>query len=340
LLVGALRERGVCNAIACRPKAPLEARARAAGVPTLPLAGGSLRALGDVVRAARGFDLLHCHTARAHSLVTLAAPALRQPVVVTRRVDFRPSQSRFNRWKYRRAARVICISEFIARQLEQWGVSRHKLIVIPSAVPMPSSSDAAVRRAQEWRCQLNLSSDQKLVGNIAALVGHKDHATLLRAAREVAAQRKDIVFVIVGDGELRTDLEQLHRKLGLEGTVRFVGFLPQAEELLPAFDVFAMSSCMEGLGSIVLDAFAAGVPVAVTAGGGLPELVRDGQTGLLVPVSDASALANAIVRLLDQPDLAKKLIGNARAWVQENFSVPRMAESYWRVYQEILKPQN
>jgi len=131
-------------------------------------------------------------------------------------------------------------------------------------------------------------------------------------------------------------LLSLRRELGLEEKVLMPGFIPQAEELLPAFDVFAMSSCMEGLGSIVLDAFAAGVPVAATAGGGLPELVRAGENGMLAPVGDAPALADAIDCLLENPVLAKEFSSRARKRVEAEFSVARMVEQYQTVYEKIL----
>jgi len=129
----------------------------------------------------------------------------------------------------------------------------------------------------------------------------------------------------------------LRHELGLDETVLMPGFVPRAEECLPAFDVFVMSSCMEGLGSIVLDAFAAGVPVAATAGGGLPELVRNDQTGLLVSVGDATALADAVTRLLDDESLCNRLSSSARAWLEKECSVDKMTSGYLEIYRSILK---
>jgi glycosyltransferase involved in cell wall biosynthesis len=143
--------------------------------------------------------------------------------------------------------------------------------------------------------------------------------------------------VVIGEGNLHGDLLQLRRELGLEQRVKFLGYLPEAERFLPAFDVFAMSSCMEGLGSIILDAFAAGVPVAATTAGGIPELVRNGETGLLTPVGDASALAASIVRLLDDRVEADQLSQRAKKFVAEEFSVDRMADRYVEVYEKVLK---
>jgi glycosyltransferase involved in cell wall biosynthesis len=305
-------------------------------VSTLPIPGNNFGAAIALVRAARDFDLIHCHTGRAHSLVALTAGFHRTPFLVTRRVDFLPGRGWFNRYKFRKAARVVCISRFIADQLANWGVSKERLVVIPSTVPLPNEKLLTPEHREAVRARFGISSQTKVIGNIAALVGHKDHATLLRTAKVLTGRRPDVRFVILGDGELKEKLLSLRRDLGLEEKVLMPGFVPQAEECLPAFDVFAMSSCMEGLGSIVLDAFAAGVPVAATAGGGLPELVRPGENGLLAPVGDARALADAINCLLENPAVAEELSSKAKQRVRSEFSVAQMVEQYQAVYEKVF----
>jgi glycosyltransferase involved in cell wall biosynthesis len=329
------RRQGVDSQIACRGHSTLEQMASSEGVPTISLPSASPGALLGLARAGRAFDLLHCHTGRAHSLGALSILIRPKPCVVSRRVDFLPGNSRFNHWKYRRVDRVVCVSKCIEGILRRWGVAAEKTEVIYEAVPAGPYASRE-ESSKEIRERIGLSSDDKLVGNIAALVGHKDQATLLRAAAVVIAKRPKVAFVIVGQGELEKSLLELRSQLHLESVVHFTGFIPQAQRLMPAFDVFAMSSSMEGLGTIVLDAGMARVPVAATAGGGLPEVVIDEQTGLLVPVANAEALANAIMRLLDEPDLALKLATNAQRRVQTEFSVPHMAGRYVDVYHRIL----
>jgi glycosyltransferase involved in cell wall biosynthesis len=336
LLAAGLPQRGVTSIVGCRPGAPLAQRTLASSLATLPIPGNNFGAAIALARAARNFDLIHCHTGRGHSLAAFTAGFHRTPFLVTRRVDFLPGRGWFNRYKFRTAARVVCISRFIADQLADWGVPREQLVIIPSAVPLPDPAFLTPAHRQAVRARFGIPAQTRLIGNIAALVGHKDHATLLRAAKVLTERRTDVRFLILGDGELRESLLALRRELGLEEKVLMPGFVPQAEELLPAFDAFAMSSCMEGLGSIVLDAFAAGVPVAATAGGGLPELVLPDENGLLVPVGDAAALANAINRLLEDHALATELGVKARQRVESEFSVARMVDQYQAVYKEIL----
>jgi glycosyltransferase involved in cell wall biosynthesis len=323
------------SSIACRRGSPLGTMAAAQAIPVFNLPIVAPAALAKLIQLTRAFDLLHCHSARAHSLAALATLIHKKPLVVSRRVDFVPKNNWFNRFKYRRASKVVCVSHFVANLMREQGLSTEHLVVIHDAVPDEALPPKEVC-LQQLRAKAALPAGKRIVGNIAALVPHKDHATLLRAAQSVAAQRDDVIFVVIGEGELRADLLRLRAELRLEKTVYFTGFIPQAQQLLPAFDVFAMSSCMEGLGSIVLEAGMAGIPVAATAGGGLPEIVEDNQTGLLVPVGDAPALANAILRLLSDPLLAVRLAESARSRVRAEFSVAHMTRKYVAVYQEVL----
>jgi glycosyltransferase involved in cell wall biosynthesis len=169
-----------------------------------------------------------------------------------------------------------------------------------------------------------LPKDGPLVGNVARLAPQKDHATLIEAARLVPQAH----FAIVGDGELRADLER--RAEGLP--VLFTGAREDVPDLLASFDVFAFPSLYEGLCVAVIEAQAAGVPVVATPVGGIRETVVDGETGLLVPTRDPQALAAAIRRLLEDPELARRLADEARRRVRECFSERRMVEETLRLY--------
>ena len=136
------------------------------------------------------------------------------------------------------------------------------------------------------------------MGNVAALTGHKDHATLVEAMALLRPRAPEARLVIAGEGELRSDLEALVRERGLEDRVIFAGFRRDLDRLLPAFSVFCLSSHLEGLGTSVLDAMAFGLPVVATAAGGIPEAVQDGVTGRVVPPRDPGALAGALAEVL------------------------------------------
>ena len=141
-----------------------------------------------------------------------------------------------------------------------------------------------------------------LVGNVAALVPHKGQRYLIEAAHLVVREIPDARFVILGEGELREHLERLVHEHNLEKHVLLPGFRTDVLGCIKGFDVFAMSSVTEGLGTSLLDAMACATPIVATRTGGIPEIVEDGVNGLLVPPRDAPALARAIVRLLnDEP---------------------------------------
>jgi glycosyltransferase involved in cell wall biosynthesis len=168
-----------------------------------------------------------------------------------------------------------------------------------------------------------LRSDRPLVGNVARLAPQKDHRTLVEAARLVP----EADFVIVGDGELRGELE------GAAGpNVRLLGERGDVPELLASFDVFAFPSLFEGLCLAVIEAQAAGVPVVATPVGGIRETVVDGETGLLVPPRDPGALAAAIRRLLDDRPAAEAMAAEGKRRVHERFSVERMVAETLRLY--------
>jgi len=333
LLARALSDQGIPSGIACRRGAPLADYARKMQLPIVPLGGDTVRMTVGLAWAARGFDLIHCHTGRAHSLATVTAAVHRKPVIVTRHIELRPPTTWFNRFKFRKAAAVVGVSEAVTAQLRSWGVPESKLKMIPYGVP-PLKTDP--RRADELRQRLGIAAAQRVVGTIGALVDHKDHEVLLRAAQRVARQRSDVRFVIVGEGERRPVLIKLRDDLGLKGVVELAGYVPEAAECLPAFQVFVLSSNMEGLPNVILEAFGAGVPVAATAASGTPQLVRDGETGLLVPVGNDAALADAILRLLNDPALAQRVAAAARRYVETEFTMERMADQYRAVYEEVL----
>ncbi|MBI3395419.1 MAG: glycosyltransferase [Spirochaetia bacterium] len=149
------------------------------------------------------------------------------------------------------------------------------------------------------RGEFGVPGDEILFGNVAALVDHKDQATLLRAVGCMKDQALSGFRVfIVGEGELRLSLEALSAQLGISHLVRFTGFRRDVPAFLSAFDVFVMSSKEEGLGTAVLDAMAAGLPVVCTDGGGLPEMIENEKGGLLSPARNPEALAASMALLL------------------------------------------
>ena len=143
-----------------------------------------------------------------------------------------------------------------------------------------------------------------VVGNVAALVPHKGQRYLVEAARHVVQQLPDARFVILGEGDLREHLDKLVKERHLQKHVLLPGFRTDVLGCIKGFDLFAMSSVTEGLGTSLLDAMACARPIVATTAGGIPEIVEDNVNGLLVPPRDQTALANAIVHP-DEPGCAR-----------------------------------
>jgi glycosyltransferase involved in cell wall biosynthesis len=322
--------------LACRRGGVLDARARAAGLDVRaipfrgdlwpPAAWGLARVLREV--APRVVQLHDPHALSAGLLARALGP--RVPLVATRRVDFRLAGA-LSRAKYRAAARVVAVSGAIADVLEQDGIARSSIRVVHEGVPdrAPAPGGREALRA------LGIPDGALVVGNVAALTDHKDHRTLLDAAARVVRTRPDARFVVVGDGELRAPLEAQARALGLGDRCVFAGFRRDLDVLLPAFDVFCLSSHMEGLGTSLLDAMAFARPVVATRAGGIPEAVEDGVTGRVVPARDPEALGAALADLLG--DAAQRAAWGAagRARFLERFTARRMAEATVAVLEEV-----
>jgi len=315
------------------PGGPLLDRARALGVEVerwSPLGEWDVAALLRAAAALRRFgpEVAHCHSAHAHALGIPAARLARVPVaVVSRRVDFAVAGNPLSRLKYRLPVdRYLCISRGVMEVMGQAGIPASRLALVPSGVDLPAAGSApAGAPAADLRALMGVAPDAPVVGTVAALAPHKDHATLLRAAAGVIARRPEVHFTWVGEGECRAALERQRAELGLVANVHLVGFRADALGLLAQFTVFALSSHLEGLCTSLLDAQSLGVPIVATAVGGVLDVVEDGVTGRLVPGRDPEALARALLEALDHPAESRQWAERARDSVRR-FSVERMVE--------------
>jgi glycosyltransferase involved in cell wall biosynthesis len=279
---------------------------------------------------------VHCHSAHAHALGVPAATWAGAAVVVSRRVDFAVASHPLSRLKYRLAVdRYLCISRGVMEVMRRAGVAESRLALVPSGVELPDRA-ALAHGARDLRALIDVPSATAVVGTVAALAPHKNHADLLRAAARVRALRPDVHFVWVGEGECRAGLERERDRLGLEATVHLLGFRDDALALLAQFTLFALASYLEGLCTSLIDAQALGVPIVATDVGGIPDVVADGRTGRLVPARDPTALASAILEALAGPERARAWADAARRSVVA-FGAERMVERTLQVYDEVLR---
>ena len=343
LLLRGLGARGH-DVLLLAPEGPLLEKSRAAGIETRvwPARGewdvASLLGARAAIGAFRA-EMVHGHSARAHALGVPAANLERVPVVVSRRVDFGVAGNPLSALKYRMGVeRYLCISRGVMDVMRSAGIPETRLALVPSGVELPDLAAVRAARAgaRTLRETLGLPEGAPVVGTVAALAPHKNHADLMRAAAIVRRTRPDVRFAWAGEGECRPALERQRRELGLEDTVHLLGFRADVHALISQFTLFALSSYLEGLCTSLLDAQALGIPIVATAVGGIPDVIEDGRNGRLVPGRDPAAFAAAVLEALASPDRAAAWAAAGRESVR-SFTADAMVTNTLRVYDDVLR---
>jgi glycosyltransferase involved in cell wall biosynthesis len=303
----------------------------------------ALAALWRVLRRERP-DLVHTHSSKAGALGRTAAWLAGVPAVHTVHGwsfhDYMPWAARrlyvsAERVLARRTQRLIVVSRRDRDKGLRAGIGRaSQYVLVRSGVDLGTfradpAGGAAVRAA------LGLPAGARVVGAVTRLTEQKDPRTLLRVAARVIPERADVYFVLAGDGPLRRELEETAATLGLGARIRFLGICRDVPALMTAFDVLVACSLWEGLPRVVPEAMAVGVPVVAAGVDGVPEAIEDGVSGLLAPPGDVTGLADRLLRILSDADLARRLAGSARDRVQE-FDLSLMIAQLDGVYRDVL----
>jgi glycosyltransferase involved in cell wall biosynthesis len=338
LLCG-LKERGCRNILVCPQDSSIAAAAHdAAEIIALPMGGdldfGFITRLRRVIREKRP-DLVHLHSRRgADMLGGIAARLEKVPVILTRRVD-NPESRFIARFKYRLYDKVLTISEGIRQVLIAEGVPAGKVECVHSAV------DCARYRPEcdhAWfNATFGVEPGDRVIGMVAQFIERKGHRHLLVAISELAREFPRLRVLLFGKGPLEAEVAAQVREFGLESRVHFGGFREDLERVLPCLELLAHPAEMEGLGVSLLQAAACAVPIVASAVGGIPEAVRHGENGLLVPPADPAALTAALAELLRDSVKARRLGDAGRRLVEREFSIAAMVEGNLAAYRRQLK---
>ncbi len=316
-------------------------------VPFDPIPALKLRRLVDgraieVILTTHVWSLLYASALRV--VMGSRAPALVATVHSYRRPAASARLEPLWRLALRSAERVIAVSSAQAEWLiEEHRLARDRVRVLPNAI----EPERFTTRRSTLRDE-STAPGERILLCVARLVSEKDHATLLEAFRIVARQHQDLTLVLVGDGPLRQELErraeEIERELSPRGgpagamkRVQFIGAVSVTREWLARAEVFVLASRHESQGIVLLEAMASGLPVVATRVGGIPEMVIDGDTGLLVPPESPAALASAIVRLLEDRTLAAAMGRAGRARVEQHFSIRARAASLAGIFRELAR---
>lgn len=275
-------------------------------------------------------DIVHAHTGNAHTLAVEAFLG-RVPIVTTRRVDFPIKDNRASRRKYGAPGQhFIAISNAIRDVLVAGAVPAERIDIVHSGIDVDRVTGGDGRRLRaEW-----LAGDNgPLIGFIGALVDHKAPWVLARAAAAIRTRLPGARVVMVGDGELRPMVRDI--RAASPDALLLPGWRDDIADCYAAFDLFVMPSKLEGLCTALIDALAAGVPCVASRAGGIPDVITDGENGLLVEPENEAALVEAIVRLYNDEPLRARFIESGRQRVAELFTADAMVTGTERVYQRL-----
>ena len=339
----AMRQRGHRTAFVCDPRGELYQRARLQNFPVTPLVFGGIKNLGAWVGLRRllsraAVDILNTHSSLDSWVGTLAWRSLRnRPLLVrTRHLSTRVRDNRPTRWLYQTPAAIITTGKVTKDLLiERLGVPARRIFSIPTGVEL--AEFAPQEKSRELLAQLQIPADAFIFGSVAVLRSWKGHLDLLEAFHELLQQGARAFLLLVGEGPYRVVIEEKIAQLGLQHRVRLAGFRDQVAPWFALMDVKVLASyANEGVPQSLLQALAMARPVVGTTVGGIPEVIVDAETGLLVPPRDTRSLAQAMGRLMADPDYRRALGRRGRELVVEKFSMEQMAAEIEAVY-EVLR---
>ena len=288
------------------------------------------------------FSLIHTHGYKANILGGTAAKLAGVKGVATVHLHTETSY-RLRLYKIidllalRFFPKVIAVSESIRQHLIANGLPPEKVVTVHNAIDLEAfTSSVSSPNDKVLENQLGISGDQIIVSIVGRLTSQKGHHYFLESAKRVLEVLPKTRFLIVGDGPLRENLEGLSLSLGIAQAVRFLGYRQDIATLMGMSDVIVMPSLKEGLPYVLLEALALARPVVGTPVGGIPEVVKHGETGFLVPPKDSESLAEAVIQVLRNPEKAARLGERGRELVSREFNIETMVRKIAAVYAEVL----
>jgi len=301
-------------------------------------AADDIRAFMDIYKILRREkpDVFHINSSKMGGMGAVAARFARVPEIVFTahgwefngpRPEWQKSILKFFVWlTLLFSSKVICVSEKMQSDVETWPFIKRKLTVIHNGV---APFDLLPR--EQARAELGIHPDTFVVGTISELRKIKGPDILLRAWKDFRKDN-DGVLVVIGDGEERDTLHALTRALGISDSVYFLGFMDNARKFLRAFDVFVLASRSEALGYVLIEAGYASLPVIATEVGGIPEVVKDLETGALVQPEYPEEICHVLQNFSKEPELMRTLGSNLNTFVREEYSLNQMFDKTFALY--------
>ena len=306
----------------------------------------TLRAVLRLMQRHRPY-IVHTHTAKAGFIGRLAARLARVPIVVHTfhgnvfKGYFSPAKTRLfialERWLARGTDRIIVLSEQQKQEILSLGIGRpEQFRIVPLGLDLSRFARELPPRGAIRR-ELGVDESTPLIGIVARLVPIKAIHLLLEAAPAILKQYPQALFLLIGDGESRDELDQLAHRLKIEKSVRFLGFRADLPQLYADLDCAVLCSLNEGLPVAIIEALASARPVVATDVGSVANLVQLGRTGVLVPPGEPQPLAEGILQVLDNPEQAAQWGRNGREHVYPALDIQRLVNDIEALYLNLLR---
>ena len=333
-----LRERELQVELVAACDSPLAVRSREAGVTVHEVARFGLRArAAAVIRRLlvhQNFDLAHLNEPHALTAAWLAGAHKKLPLLLSRRIGFPLRRGWVTRARYAAVERFVANSKNVGQSLIDCGIAPERISIVNEGVEIPALPSA--ERRNSVRSHWGVKENEFLFGCVSVFVPEKGQKHLIHALAEVRKLYPEARLLLAGDGQCGGELEGLAKRLGQSEAVLFPGFVNDVAKVYDALDAFAFPSEFEGLGTALQAAMAAGLPSISTSRGALAEVVEHERTTLVVE-PNGKEFAAAMLRLMTNADLRKKLSEAGRREVQERFSAERMVDGTIRVYEDVLR---
>ena len=295
-----------------------------------------IKKIKEIVKKEK-IDLILIHNSTAHTLCVMADLIFRLgvPMVFFRTLIKRVDTNPFRKWKYnyKNLRKVICVSEAVREALLPAIKDHSRLPIVGSATNLEEFHIRHKRGVLQK--ELGLDEDTLIIANISAFVGFKDHITFVNTAEILKPQLPKAKFVLIGVGELMDEIKALAKEKGLENDIIFLGFRKDIPEIFPDFDIFLFTSKLEPTGGVLLEAYASHVPVVAAKAGGVPEVIVDNKTGLLCEKENPEAFANAVLKLVNNPELKQDFVKNGYEYLLENFTKEVIAQKMLNELQDV-----
>ncbi len=291
-------------------------------------------------------DIVHTHTSKAGALGRLAAFLVKVPIII-----HTPHGHVFHSYYGRIMTRLIVFVERIlslmtdkitaltnrerVEHLEQRIASFDKYVIIHSGIMLQKLMNMNID-VEAGRREFDIPQDSTVLGVVGRLVSIKGHKYLVAAAEKIVKEFGNTFFVFVGDGNLESRLERQAESLGIRENIIFTGWRKDAVKIIALFDILVVPSLNEGMGKMLIEGMSLGKPVVASRVGGIIDLVKDGDDGILVPPKDSEALEGAILKLIRNKNLAKEMGRNGKAKVYPEYDTFVMVKQIEELYEELL----